>query len=143
MTLLFVDTSAWLALVNERDKWHPAATQAYPSLLKTYDLVTTNHVLAETYELTRRRLGHAKVTFFVEKLHQSPRLQIVYTANDIELQAVALLRQYADQNFSYVDAVSFALMRAWEIHHAFTFDAHFLVMGFERLPHAGHGRVAS
>lgn len=134
MTLLFVDTSAWLALVNERDKWHSEAVEAYPNLLKTYDLVTTNHILAETYELTRRRLGHAKVSFFVQQLHQSPRLQIVYTERDAELQAVSLLRQYADQNFSYVDAVSFALMQTWEIGQAFTFDAHFLVMGFERLP---------
>ena len=40
----------------------------------------------------------------------------------------------ADQEFSFVDATSFAVMRGERIRHAFAFDQHFATAGFTRIP---------
>ena len=52
----------------------------------------------------------------------------------MEAQALDILRRYDDQDFSYTDAVSFALMQHMKLTHAFAFDHHFSTMGFVRLP---------
>ena len=41
-----------------------------------------------------------------------------------------ILRKYSDQDFSYTDAVSFAIMRRQRIRKAFCFDKHFATAGF-------------
>ncbi len=43
------------------------------------------------------------------------------------------LARYPDQRFSIVDAVSFEVMRRMGLRHAFAFDRHFEVAGFEVL----------
>jgi predicted nucleic acid-binding protein len=45
-----------------------------------------------------------------------------------------LLRQSADQDFSFVDSCSFVVMRSERIRHVFAFDQHFATAGFVRLP---------
>ena len=49
---------------------------------------------------------------------------------------VRILRQYADQDFSYVDAVSFALMHHRGLTDAFAFDQHFVTAGVVCVPPA-------
>jgi predicted nucleic acid-binding protein len=50
------------------------------------------------------------------------------------MQAEEILRRYAEQDFSLVDAVSFAVMRERGIAEAFAFDRHFLIAGFTLVP---------
>jgi predicted nucleic acid-binding protein len=49
------------------------------------------------------------------------------------LAAEGLSRQLAGQCFSYVDAVSFVLMRRRQIETAFAYDRHFRTVGFRLL----------
>ncbi|MGI9861834.1 hypothetical protein SDD30_10700 [Moorella naiadis] len=43
MKKLFVDTSAWVAVVNRRDQYHTIAVPFYKKALKNYgQLLTTN-----------------------------------------------------------------------------------------------------
>ncbi len=131
MNAVFVDSGAWLALADRRDKYHAAATAVYPQLLHQFPrLVTTNLVVAESFNLIRRRLGYEPGIRFLRSLRQSPRLTWVYANEPLELEAETILQEYADQDFSLVDAVSFAFMRQQEIAHVFGFDHHFQVMGF-------------
>jgi predicted nucleic acid-binding protein len=67
----------------------------------------------------------------------SPRLAKVYSDADTESMAEDILEKYADQDLSLVDAVSFVVMRERGETQAFTFDRHFLTMGFENLPAQG------
>jgi len=78
----------------------------------------------------QRRMGQKVAVQFLDSLENSPRLLIIYSDDKIETDAQQFLRQYADQKFSYVDAVSFAVMKQREITEAFAFDHHFLVAGF-------------
>lgn len=132
---IFVDTGAWLALTDRQDNLHAAAKSAFVALLQeSRRLVTTNLVIAETYTLLRRRIGHTTAMQFLTSTRTSPRVEIVFSVPRLESEAARILRQYADQQFSYVDAVSFALMRERAMEQAFAFDHHFLICGFVTLP---------
>lgn len=132
---IFVDASAWIAVANENDNNHKAAVEVYPHLLADYQrLVTTNLVVVETYIALRHELGHRAALAFLENVRTSPRIERVFSTPALEQEAEAILRRYADQDFSYTDAVSFALMKARGIKEAFTFDKHFSVLGFRRIP---------
>ena len=44
------------------------------------------------------------------------------------------LRKYFDQDFSYTDSISFAIMKRYKIGNAFSFDKHFVTAGFVNIP---------
>jgi len=129
-----VDSGAWIALAVEDDAHHEEAAQVYRELLKKHRLITTNLVVVETYILLRREAGHRAAIGFLELLAASPRIRKIYSTPELEREAEEILKRYQDQDFSYTDAVSFALMRQEGIREAFAFDAHFRTMGFLLIP---------
>ncbi|AKX94574.1 DNA-binding protein [Moorella thermoacetica] len=135
MKKLFVDTSAWVAVVNRRDQYHTIAAPFYKKALKEYgQLLTTNLVAAETYVLLRLDSGLDVALGWWEKISASLKIQVVYIDSDITTEAVKLLRKFDDQTFSLTDAVSFKVMERGGIEEAFAFDVHFKVAGFTMLP---------
>lgn len=132
---VFVDTGAWFALADNSDKYHERAVGVYPQLLSKYpQLTTTNLVVAETYILIRRTLGHQPAIRFLQSISASPRIIKIYSDKVLEEIAEGILKTYQDQNFSYTDAVSFAVMQAYGVRQAFSFDKHFLIAGFTLTP---------
>ncbi len=132
---LFVDTGGWLAVLDPRDRYHSPAREFYRGCLSQYThLVTTNLVISETYINVRRAAGHQKAITFLDLVERSERIQCVWSDAQLEESARDILRHYDDQDFSYVDAVSFALMQREAIQHVFAFDRHFRVMGFSVHP---------
>ena len=128
---LFVDTGAWFALADKSDQYHNRACSLYPQLLRNYNhLITTNFVIAETYILIRRAIGHEAAITFLENIAASPRVREIYFDSLLEKVAKDILRKYQDQDFSYTDAVSFAVMMKFETKQAFSFDQHFVTAGF-------------
>jgi len=133
--MIFVDTSAWVALAVTRDKHHESARGVYPGLLREHTtLVTTNLVVAETHILVRRLGSHSAAMGFLESIRHSRRIEKVYSGPELEDEAEEVLGRYEDHDLSLVDAVSFALMRRRGIVEAFTFDRHFAVAGFTCVP---------
>lgn len=131
---IFIDTSAWVALADQKDNYYAAAAQIYPEILTSYfRFVTSNLLVAESYVTIRRELGHSMSIRYLE-IMKSARLIVVHSTAELEAEAEKILRQYDDQSFSFADAVSFAVMRERHIQEAFTFDRHFGVLGFTILP---------
>ena len=132
---IFVDTGAWVALADRDDANHRKAAVAYPTILSSARrLITTNFIIAETYILLLKELGHDAALSFIEKVKTSPRIERVYSNETLEDEAERLLRKYQDQDFSYTDAVSFAVMKRTNVKKAFAFDRHFSSAGFIILP---------
>jgi predicted nucleic acid-binding protein len=132
---LLVDSGAWYALADRSDRHHRQAIEFYRHIFKDYQqLITTNLIIAETYTLIRMGLGPAPGTSFLNNLSASPRVMKVFSDQEIEENAQEIICRYKDQDFSYTDAVSFALMRRKNITQAFAFDQHFRTAGFEMVP---------
>src|SRR4030042_5120968 len=132
---IFIDTSAWIALVDKDDSHHKEAASSYPPLLKNCrNLITSNLVIAETYIIILNELAHKLAIDFLEKLKASPRILKIYSNEDIEAEAEPILVKYSDQDFSYTDAISFVIMKRQKIRKAFCFDKHFIIAGFTTLP---------
>ncbi len=131
--LIFVDTSAWIMLINKSETDHQAAVQIYGKMSKA-TLVTSNLVIGETYTWLRKKIGCDKALEFlnaIDQKHELSQVKIIYSEPALEKQAVQLLDKYRDHDFSYADAVSFSIMRNLGVKQAFTYDRHFLSAGFD------------
>ncbi len=132
---LFVDTGMWIALRVAHDAHHGAASEALRRAhQRGLSLVTTNHVVGESYTFFRRNVGHEAAFRFIDALAGSSRLEIVHVDADLERRAFELLRKFRDHRFSFVDGTSFAVMQKRRIKHALAFDADFAAAGFIRVP---------
>ena len=132
---IFVDSSAWIALADKDDSHHKEAASAYPLIFKNHKtLVTSNLVIAETYIVLLKELGHKAAIEFLERIKASPRILKIFSNENIEAEAEGILAKYSDQEFSYVDAVSFVIMKRQKIRRAFCFDKHFVTAGFMNVP---------
>jgi hypothetical protein len=132
---IFVDTSARIAIINPSDKYHLTAKEFYGDVLtQKRRLLISNLIVSETYTNLVWKLGHHKAISFLNIIEQSSSVQCVWSSQELEAQARDILRRYDDQDFSYTDAVSFALMQHMKLTQAFAFDHHFSTMGFVRLP---------
>lgn len=128
MTRVFVDTSAFYALADESDRNHSRAKNAYESLLKL-SLVTTDYVLLECWFLIGNHLGREKAISFWDGLRSGIVDMISVTTQDLN-KARGIVDKFSDQDFSLVDASSFAVMEREKIKSVFTFDSHFRVYRF-------------
>lgn len=131
--LLFMDTSAHYVLANRKDPVHGKAKQFLSSLSsQNVIIVVTNFIIAEIYTLILRRLGRENAIQYVSNLSMSS--WIIRVSEEDEKTGWNILLRYQDKDFSYVDAVSFAVMERLKIKEIFAFDEHFEQYGFRLLP---------
>jgi uncharacterized protein len=127
---VFVDSSVYLALLDEDDEHHREATQILHQLAQArYRQFTTNVLLIESHALILSVLGRAQAAQFLKDMQESKTVVIRVRASDEE-RAKQILFQYTDKDFSFADATSFAMMERLAIRLAFTFDRDFAQYGF-------------
>ena len=124
----FVDTSFLVALRMRDDRNHQMAVRIWGADRSA--LMTSNHVLGETWTFTRRRLGHAVAVQLLDLVERSSRLVVDDVTADQEREAWAWLRRRDERSYSFVDATSFAVMRANRFREALAFDDDFTAAGF-------------
>lgn len=129
---VFVDTSALYALLDEDSEVHGAARRYWTTLLRSEDLITHNYVALETVALVQRRLGLAAVERLVRGL--LPVATVVWIDEFQHAAAVSSVLDTKKRTLSLVDHVSFLVMRARGVDHAFAFDEDFTDAGFTTLP---------
>ncbi len=132
---LFVDASAWFPLALRA---HPDHARLDAGLRQRRRAgarpLTTNLVVAETHALMVRRVHRAVALAFVREVTLAEGL-VVSSTPELERRACTdWLERFADQNFSFADAVSFAVMDQRSIREALTLDRHFAAAGFAMVP---------
>ena len=132
MNGIFVDTGAWYALVDKDDADHRGAAAFLAA--NTLPIITTNFVFSETITLIRYRIGHEAARSFGQKLKESSLVRVVTVTPSDEERAWDVFCKYQDQDFSFVDCTSFAVMERMKLATAFAFDRHFSVMKFAVVP---------
>lgn len=123
---LFVDTSAWYAAVSRRDVNHAVAKHLLSSGGR---LVTTDHVLAETWRLLFHRMGWAVAEGYWEGIRTGITDIEVVGLSDLEV-AWDIGKRFRDQQFSIGDRTSFAVMQRMGVHQVITFDSDFAIYRF-------------
>ncbi|RAK08568.1 putative nucleic acid-binding protein [Halanaerobium saccharolyticum] len=97
---IFVDTSAWFALLSKNDK---------------------NHQKIKNNSLPFK---------FIKLINKSMMIKKIHIEAKTEKNVIKILENYKDQRFSYVDATSFAVMNRLELKYALSLDRHFAAAGF-------------
>jgi len=132
---VFIDTSALYALADLGDENHARARSTYGELLKQKTLFTlTDHVLAETATLIRRRLGYKAGRAFLQRMDKLTGIglfTVVFANRERLARARQIFEEIPASRLSFVDALSFAVMRELRLVRFFAFDEHFLAAGFE------------
>ncbi|MBX6378531.1 MAG: PIN domain-containing protein [Clostridia bacterium] len=125
MTVL-VDTGAWYALADASDRHHVEARAYYESVAGREELVTTDAILVETWVLLTSHLGRRAALAFWDGLREMGLSVLCLEPVDLEA-AWRIACAYPDQDFSFTDCTTFALMERMGISRAFAFDSHFLI----------------
>lgn len=131
--MIFVDTSALLALISVGDQHHLHAEQCLRSLREEgKTLFTNNYVIVESISLMQKRFGLGEVRDFQGKI--LPLIQIEWVDEERHELAVQRVLSANRRRLSLVDCSAFETMRRLGVETAFTFDTHFRDEGFRVIP---------
>jgi uncharacterized protein len=127
---VYIDTSAFLSMLNVEDKHHIAAIRTWAKLLDDRDLITTtNYVVVEAIALLHARHGVSDVRRFIEDI--LPIIFVEWIDPEIHFAGVSVvLASSGKQSPSLVDCVSFEIIRKNKIKNVFAYDRHFADRGF-------------
>jgi len=130
---IFVDTSAFISLLQPDDDNHPTSSSVWQSLIdKDQNLFTTNYVLVETFAVLQRKFGLHVIRALQESV--LPILNVHWVSPEIHDAAIGLVLGFNRRQLSLVDCTTFETMRRLGIRKVFAFDPHFSEHGFETLP---------
>lgn len=127
---IFVDTSAWYALIASADPEHGAAKAIWARLTQDRpELFTSDWVLAELIALSERRLGRFLARRIGSLILKGDAVRVVFVDSRVLEQAWRVYGELGGP--SLVDCVSFESMRNSGIERYFAFDADFGRAGFK------------
>ena len=127
------DTSGFFALIDKRDPMHGKAVRWVEKQRKRIRPVSTEWVIGETCTLLVARKRSHLVARFLDYINDSAALVLVNPDEMLLHAAKAMIRQQAEQGYSFVDCISFCLMKERSIRNAFTTDTHYRKAGFSAL----------
>ncbi len=126
MPQVFVDTAAWIALLNASDALHTQAQQVMGALRQeNVGLVTTEFVLLEVADALSSPPIRSRTVAFIEGLRQLSMIQIIPASPSLLADGWILYGQRSDKEWGLTDCTSFAVMTQEQITQAFTSDRHF------------------
>jgi len=134
MTRVFVDTAAWVGLLNTRDELHEAAQRQIGELRRqNAHLITTEFVLLELANMFSAPVWRQKVVRFIDGRRRVPNLQIIPADSVLLDKGWILFRDRPDKEWSLTDCTSMFVMESDQIKLAFSSDHHFEQAGFVKL----------
>lgn len=130
---VLVDTSAFIAVLDADDGNHQEAKAQWEEFIRSDALlVCHNYILVETLALLQNRFGHKAVRSFNDDI--LPVIKVEWVTETIHKAAASALIIASRKRLSFVDCVSFEIMREIGTKDAFCFDSHFAEQGFQCLP---------
>ncbi len=134
MQKVFIDTSAWISLINSRDPVHLYVQQIMQDLLdRKVLLITTEFVLLEIADGLSKPNIRSNTVDFINNLHFFSLLRIIPVSTELFASGWQLYCQRNDKDWGLTDCISFVVMKQQNITLAFTSDRHFVQAGFTKL----------
>lgn len=125
---VLVDTSALYALLSIDDPNHESAQQTLRAVVDREVLLTHNYVAVEAVSLVYARYGRVQVGPLRRLLDLAETVWVEDDVHDAALDQ--LMGGRSKGGPSFVDLVSFQVMRRLDIDRAFAYDGDFVAQGF-------------
>ena len=130
----FVDTVAWIALINSSDALHENASARMAELVRDRRrLLTTDFVLLEVADALSAPEVRGQTIRFLNGLRGNQALQIVAAGPHVLESGWNLFCQRPDKDWGLTDCTGFAVMQRERLFVALTADHHFIQAGFRAL----------
>ena len=132
--MIFLDTGFLYALIDADDKSHARVRRVFEEergRRLSESVLTTNHVLAETLTLLRKRgkqdarTRHARAVDVGQQLYAGRFGRIHQVTAEEERAAFDYFTKHDDQDYSFVDCTSFVVMEKLGIREAWAVDRDF------------------
>ena len=129
---IYVDTSAFYALIDRSDRYHQEASILWPELLtEKFSLITSSYVVWETLDLLQKKIGFEAASLWSRDILGV--LDIWWLDANIHQRVYELWLNLGRRQLSLVDCASFVTMHQYQIEKAFCFKPHFTDYGFTLL----------
>jgi len=131
MNLIFVDTSALIALGNKKDQFHLQATKVFKQLvLAKMNFITTNAII---FELTNAFSAVQYKPVAIKQcdlINNSKSWTLITIDEELMKKGLSRFRQVDDKDWSLVDCISMIIAEEIGITKIFSNDHHFEQAGF-------------
>jgi len=132
----FVDSGAWIAILDRREPLHVRAVDFYRSLGRTR-IFTSNYVVSETLSWLAQKNRQALSPRFRKTVLDGRRIRwltLLWIDEETHTDAWDLYDQFSARAFSFTDCTSFVLAKREKVDFVFGFDADFRTMGLDLRP---------
>jgi uncharacterized protein len=126
--MIFLDTSAVYAMADQADPNHAPALERFNQVLAAGEsLCLHNYIIVESAALLQARLG---LRVALQFLKEATAFQIEWIDQNFHEKAVREMKRIGVRGISFVDCLSFVVMREKGIKRALAFDPDFTAQGF-------------
>lgn len=127
---IYIDTSAFLAILDPSDHRNARAIQTWQDLIDSNDwLVTSSYVMIESISILHNRFSTPVVQRFLSEI--VPIVEVDWAdVGDHTVAVGALLSRPGKGGPSLVDCMSFETIRKRKLQDVFVYDRHFEDLGF-------------
>jgi len=134
--MIFVDTGAWIALMNRKDENHDDAVAIYRNLKQRREqLFTTDHVINEIVTYLRSRRSQAfQFLDIIGCAEKTSVLTVPTVSSPIFEEAKRLFREH-NGIFTFTECTSLAFCRRHEILEVFAYNQNFTAMKLVLVAH--------
>ena len=131
---VFVDTAAWLALLNKSDALHEKAKRIRNKLVRERgQFLLTDYIVVEIANALSRVPFRQTAVQIISLIQSSANTMVVRIDEGIFAEAWRLYSERLDKEWSFTDCTSFIVMGQMGLTDAFTSDHHFEQAGFNIL----------
>lgn len=126
---VFIDTSAFMALILKDESFHEKVVNQYKAYKKSRaQLMTSDYILDELYTRCVYRAGShgAKLAInLIKEVISSNELTVLEVDSDIFQKAEPVFLKFSDHKISFTDATTFCLYKDFALDEVFTLDDDF------------------
>ena len=98
---VFIDTSAWIDLMNSNEQNHTAAVNFHKSLPMMTLRITTRGIVSETYTWIRYHKGYREASKWLtlkDSLEDQGFLQVVFPEHEMEIGVLKVINRFMISN---------------------------------------------
>jgi predicted nucleic acid-binding protein len=129
-----VDTGILLAMANPGDSRHDEATQCMATVsARGLPIFVSLPTIYETHRRILFDVGIPRAREFLGSIFDGSTLIVAPDIGDEE-HAIAWIDRFSDQCLTLTDAVNMAILARMRLSAVMSFDVHFLIGGFLRVP---------